>query len=67
MRLLHGSTFEEVVEMRDVASNRIIGLGSEVADVEGPAGVSNLSVVTAVSGALLVEIDTQRAQELEQL
>lgn len=66
MRLLHGNSFEEVVEMRDVASNRIIGLGSESADVEGPPGISNLSVVTAISGALLVEIDTQRAHELDQ-
>ncbi|UZJ52508.1 hypothetical protein CBS101457_001828 [Exobasidium rhododendri] len=65
IRLLHGQGFEEMVEMRDVAANRIIGIGVEGSDVEGQAGTSNLSIVTAVNGALLVEVDTQRAQELD--
>jgi hypothetical protein len=67
MRMMHGNSFEEVVEMRDISANRIIGLGSEGPDVERPAKISNLSVITAISGALLVEIDTEQAQELDEL
>ena len=66
MRLNEGEGFEETIEMRDIAANRIVGIGSEGPDVEAPVGTSNLSVVTATSGALLVEIDTHRAQELDQ-
>lgn len=67
VRLVDGSNFEEAIEMRDVATNRIIGFGAEGPDVEGPVGISNLSVVTPINGALLVEIDIQKAQELDQL
>jgi hypothetical protein len=65
MRLLQCQHFEETVEMRDVSSNRIIGMGAEGPDVESPAGTSNMTIVTATSGALLVEIDVQKAQELD--
>ena len=62
---MHGEHFEDTIEMRDVTGNRIIGTGAEGLDVEAPAGISSLSVVTAVSGALLVEVDSQRAQDLD--
>lgn len=67
MRLVESSNFEEMIEMRDVATNRIIGFGAEGPDVEGPAGISNLSIITPINGALLIEIDSQQAQDLDQL
>lgn len=66
MRLMNGDSFEEVIEMRDDSASRIIGFGNEGPDVEGPANLSNLSIVTAVSGALLVEINAEKAEKLNQ-
>lgn len=64
-RLTHGDRLEETIEMREVATNSIIGFGAEGCDVERPASLSNMTIVTAKSGALLVEVDTEQARQLD--
>ncbi|KAN0064821.1 hypothetical protein ACQY0O_001878 [Thecaphora frezii] len=57
-------SFEEVVKLKDTARNRFIGTGSEAADPEGSAPVATLSLVTASSGSLLIELGLEQVESM---
>ncbi|EPQ30426.1 uncharacterized protein PFL1_01952 [Pseudozyma flocculosa PF-1] len=56
--------FEEVVKLKDTARNRFIGTGSDPADVGGSAPIATLSLITASSGSLLIELGLEQVASM---
>lgn len=66
-RLLDKRAFEEVIELREAARNRIIGVGYEGTEFEAPADLSRATVVTQSCGSLMLEMKMSAIQDLAEL
>ena len=61
-------TYQETIHLKeDRLSNRFLAYGAESVDISADAAVTPLPLLTAKSGALLVEVDWQQAQQITEL